>query len=248
MAYPVKAEYPMQSTVTTTDNCCYLISSSVISTHLSNESFIVTPAKQLHETRRGRAPVARVRLGSENGILRHYYRGGFMNRISEDKFLWTGIERTRAIREFRLLEWMTAKHLPVPKPLGARVVRDKLFYTCDLITREVPDTQTVASRLETQALDTNQWQSIGAAIRALHQHNVFHADLNANNILIDSNSSITLIDFDKCRQRSGSGWQSTNLTRLKRSLDKLTKHGNVQHFSAVGWQSLLNGYSSIQNI
>ena len=190
----------------------------------------------------GRAPVASVMIGDEQGILRHYHRGGMMNKFSKDKFFWTGIIRTRAVKEYRLLEWMTKQHLPVPYPLGARVIKHGLFYTCDLITREIRQTQTLAARLHSHDIDLIHWRNIGVAIKTLHAHQVFHADLNANNILIDSSEHITIIDFDKCELRDGTSWQPKNISRLERSLDKLTKLGVINHFHPAGWQALLDGY------
>jgi len=39
----------------------------------------------------------------------------------------------------------------------------------------------------------------GAVIKRLHQARIFHADLNANNILVDEQVTFTIIDFDKAQ-------------------------------------------------
>ena len=240
----------MLAPITLSDNC-YLISSTLVSDKLNLQSFNTRPTCQPDNrvgrtlnnlTSAGRGQVSRVTIGSEQGVLRHYYRGGLMANLSDDKFLWTGINRTRAVSEYRLLEWMTTRDLPVPFPLGARVIRSGLYYTCDLITREVPDTYTLAQRLQLDEIDLSQWRAVGIAIRQLHTHNVFHADLNANNILLNDFGTVTLIDFDKCRRRTGYSWKQKNISRLKRSLDKLTATGLVKYFSEPGWQALLQAY------
>ena len=240
----------MLAPITLTDNC-YLISSNLVSNKLNSQSFNTPSSCQPDNSVRqtpdslintGRGQVSRITIGSEQGVLRHYYRGGLMARLSNDKFLWTGINRTRAVSEYRLLEWMVTKDLPVPVPLGARVIRHGLYYTCDLITREVPDTYTLAQRLHLDEIDLSQWRAVGKAIKQLHAHNVFHADLNANNILINEAGTVTLIDFDKCRRRHGDPWKQNNIDRLKRSLDKLTATKQVKHFNEPGWQALLEAY------
>lgn len=229
-------------------NNCYLISSPLVSNQLKLASFNKPPDnctsvdKARTNTTPGRGQVLRVTLGDKQGILRHYYRGGLMANISDDKFFWTGINRSRAVMEYRLLEWMKEKDLPVPLPLGARVIRLGLYYTCDIITREIPDAFTLAEKLQHHEISERQWQAVGSAIKRLHGHQVFHADLNANNLLLDNKGAVTLIDFDKCRRRSGTSWTQKNLNRLRRSLDKLTRLGMVKHFTVDNWRALLEGY------
>ena len=37
-------------------------------------------------------------------VLRRYQRGGWVARLSQDRYVYNGLERTRALREFRLLD------------------------------------------------------------------------------------------------------------------------------------------------
>jgi len=83
-------------------------------------------------------------------------------------------------------------------------------------------------------------------IRCFHHHGVWHADLNANNILIDTETRLYLIDFDRGRLRQPSRqWQQANLDRLKRSLLKLQSHAESFYFAESDWQTLLAGYTSL---
>ncbi len=228
-------------------NDCYWISSSRLSLELNCESFDIeklTLAGAVRSEAIGRASAWFIRLetAQENAVLRHYYRGGQVARISADRFVWTGIKKSRAMAEFHLLEWMCEQNLPVPEPLGARVVKQGLFYTCDLITREISDTETLSRKLSMAELSEQQWRDVGAAIKRLHEYCVCHSDLNANNILISGAGVVSLIDFDRCKIKGGSHWKNKNLQRLKRSLDKLTLHNKISHFSGANWQSLLDGY------
>ena len=190
----------------------------------------------------GRGSAWFIRLGGECAVLRHYYRGGLVAKLSRDRFVWTGVERSRAFAEFRLLEWMVQQGLPVPVPLGARVQRCGLLYRCDLITRTLPHTQTLADCIAVEALTTETWAELGRVVRSMHSTGVWHADLNAKNILLSDAGVVSLIDFDRCHRREGDSWQEDNLLRLRRSLDKLLGLGQIRHFKEDDWQSLLHGY------
>jgi len=232
------------ATIKRVDNC-YTISAVELSCSLSCDSFDIDHLRKtgaIESLATGRATVLFIRLGSEHCVLRHYHRGGAIAKINNDRFFYTGINNTRAVREYRLLEQMRHYNLPVPVPLGARVKTYGMTYTCDLLTREIPNTQTLTKKLSECELPGIQWQSIGAAIRQLHHHSVWHSDLNANNILLDPDGKVSIIDFDRCRIRKGDSWQQKNIERLKRSLNKLTTTNQIPEVSTAHWQALLDGY------
>src|SRR5450631_118687 len=52
-------------------------------------------------------------------VLRHYRRGGFIARLSQDRYWWMGEDRVRAFAEWRLLEYLAERGLRVPKPVAA---------------------------------------------------------------------------------------------------------------------------------
>ncbi len=91
---------------------------------------------------RRRAAAARsrscARRRASAGCLRHYRRGGLMARLADDLYLWTGEERTRAFREWRLLRQLREWQLPVPRPIAAGYRRHGLAYRADLLTEELP--------------------------------------------------------------------------------------------------------------
>ncbi len=194
----------------------------------------------------GRGTTFFVKHVGEDYVLRHYRRGGFIARLSPNQYVWTGLQRTRAWREWYLLAQMQEMGLPVPQPIAAQVVRNGIKYSADIMTRRIPHTTTLAEELGRHGLLQNVWQDLGRMIRRFHDHGVWHADLNANNVLIDNESRLYLIDFDRGRLRQpAQHWQQANLDRLKRSLLKLQSKTESFYFAASDWQTLLAGYSRV---
>jgi len=205
-------------------------------------------------------------------VLRHYRRGGFIARLSTDRYLWTGEEHVRAFAEWRLLAELTRRGLPVPKPIAARYQREGILYRCDLITQRISDARPLSAVLSLAPVQERTWRDIGAAVARLHAAGADHADLNAHNILVDGGGAVSVIDFDRGRLRAPGdrradgearaggegraldgprggaqwrtgGWKSRNLSRLHRSLVKVT--GDLpDRFSAAAWDWLLDGYAA----
>jgi 3-deoxy-D-manno-octulosonic acid kinase len=182
--------------------------------------------------------------GPGQWVLRHYRRGGFMARILKDRYLWAGEARVRAFAEYRLLAVLVQRGLPVPKPVAARYQRSGMSYRCDLIMQRIADAKPVSSMLGAAALSDASWRAIGSTLARLHQNGVDHADLNAHNILIDGQGAVSVIDFDRGRVRARGAWTSENLSRLHRSLVKVSRPLPSDRFSPESWKCLLAGYES----
>ena len=193
----------------------------------------------------GRGTTFFVQLAGEEYVLRHYLRGGFIARLSLDRYVWAGLRYTRAWREWYLLAQLYANKLPVPQPVAAQVVCQGFTYSADIMTRRIPHAAPLAEILEHHAVSGHTWQEVGRVIRRFHLHGVWHADLNANNVLIDAETQVYLIDFDRGRlRRSSTYWQQANLARLKRSLLKLQAKRENFYFAETDWQFLLEAYAS----
>ena len=179
-------------------------------------------------------------------VLRHYRRGGAMAGLLGDKYLWRGMEKTRAWCEWKLLAGLYQQGLPVPEPIAAHVIRNGIFYRADLLTRKISNAQSLSQCLEEQPLDPVIWHAIGKLVRRFHNARVYHADLNAHNILLDQQKKLYVIDFDKGKIMSAAQdnryWQQANLQRLQRSLIKLCKQTAGFHFTPRDWQALEEGY------
>lgn len=159
-------------------------------------------------------------------VLRHYRRGGLARHVSARRYVYTGLSRTRALTEFDVLLRLQALNLPAPIPYAVQVLMGRCTYEASLITHRIAG-DTLARQLSRQAVSTALWRSIGARLAQFHRNGVFHADLNAHNIMIDDTDQVSLIDFDRGAIRalpanpSGSGWCEANIRRLERSLRKI---------------------------
>jgi len=196
------------------------------------------------KTAEGRGVAVFYERQGEKLVLKHYHRGGLVARLNNDRYLGCRPEFTRSFKEWRLLSRLQTLGLPAPVPVAASVIRRGLFYRADLITKEITDVDTLADLLFKDELDQEIWKAVGSCIREFHEQDVYHADLNARNILIGD--SVHLIDFDKGAIRYlGDSWKVSNLTRLKRSLLKFKAKTADFYFTEEDWRALLSGYGKI---
>ncbi len=200
----------------------------------------------------GRGSIVILRREEGRWVLRHYRRGGLVAKLSEDRYLWTGADRTRSFAEWRLLARLRALELPVPQPVAARYVRRGLTYTADLITQMLENTITLAQALVDARVDEDVWREVGRTIARFHREGVHHADLNAHNILLAASSAQTsgseppvhLLDFDRGRIRARGAWEADVLARLRRSLEKVSAQAG-KPFEEGQWGWLMEGYREV---
>jgi len=170
-------------------------------------------------------------------LLKQYRRGGMIRFVSQDQYVWHGFERTRAVRELRLLAKLYSQGLPVPCPVGCRIQRQQAgqnlslpaLYRAYLLSEYLPECHGLDQHLK-NALDSGgdsiKWEDIGQCLARFRRAGVFHADLNLSNILTDRSGNNYLIDFDRGRVMSQDSTRykrlaSRMLQRLFRSMDKL---------------------------
>ena len=190
----------------------------------------------------GRGTVYFVKIQDQPCVLRHYNRGGLVAKLTLDKYLWMGEHNTRSFKEWHLLNDMVKKQLPVPAPVAARYVRNGIYYKADIITREIPDIESLSDKLLGNSMTEQLWENIGECIAKFHNHGVFHMDLNVENIQIDQNNQVFLLDFDKGRVSEPLRRLSdSNLMRLKRSIAKVTQLKQLA-FPSSGWDKCITKY------
>ena len=110
----------------------------------------------------------------------------------------------------------------------------------------IPSAQTLADILPGNPggpeLAAGFWKSTGKCIRRFHDAGVWHADLNARNILLDDELRVFLIDFDRARFTPGKAVNGKgNLDRLKRSLVKLWPTERMPLMQPA-WVQIMAGY------
>ncbi len=169
----------------------------------------------------GRGAVIRLRREGGDWLWRHYRRGGLVARWNHDRYRRAPVHQTRAMQEMTLLREMVSLGLPVPRAVAARCIHAGRHYTADIIVEFLPGTQNLAQILRTRPLTDAEWTAVGRGIRRMHDHQIYHSDLNCHNILIDADGGVWLIDFDKCERRGGEGWKADNIQRLLRSIRKV---------------------------
>ncbi|HUH88039.1 MAG TPA: 3-deoxy-D-manno-octulosonic acid kinase [Pusillimonas sp.] len=164
-------------------------------------------------------------------VLRHYRRGGMVAKLSRDRYVWAGADATRSFAEFRVLWFLRERGLAVPAPLAAAYWKSGLTYRAAILIERIPQVRTLAeARAEPEA--------VAKAIFAMHEAGVWHADLNAFNILLSSSGQVWLIDFDRARRRTLTArLRRSNLLRLKRSLDKVAGEPGLEC-----WRQIHNAY------
>jgi 3-deoxy-D-manno-octulosonic acid kinase len=192
----------------------------------------------------GRGSAWFIASGKRQWVLRHFRRGGFIARLSQDGYVWTGEREVRAFAEWRLLDLLSRRGLPVPRPIAARYQRMGLRYRCDLITQRIVDAEPLSAALARSALPEPRWRAVGATIAQLHDAGVDHADLNAHNILLDAKGGVSVIDFDRGRLRAQGRWSARNLRRLRRSLAKIARDLPPGRYSDETWAWLMTGYKA----
>lgn len=190
----------------------------------------------------GRGTTYFLTAGTGEWVLRHYRRGGLPAKIFRDLYLGTHPEHSRAWKEWRLLTNLYQRNFPVPRPVAAGTDISGFFYRCDLITERISDVASLAELFNRGRMSEPLWHKVGACIRMFHDAGVYHADLNAQNILLDENQAVFLIDFDRCEIRDSDWWKNSNLKRLHRSLSKLAARSVDGSVAERDWGQLMAGY------
>jgi len=172
---------------------------------------------------------------------------GNTSKVSEDRYLWTGLDAARPFHELSILAHLNTLMLPVAKPYGAEVIRNGASYSGSLLTYRLPGL-TLAEAFVSDAMTPDMWHQVGTTIALFHEHGICHADLNAHNILVLTNrdtideSSVSLIDFDRAsiRDPEQTDWQHKTVYRLQRSLLKIADKNRLGLLE-IAWQTVLDG-------
>ena len=180
---------------------CYLFGSATELTDQQLEQFTKLfnePVTPVDSVLGGRASVQINQIpGLGSVVIKHYTRGGLIRHLVKQRYVKWG--KTRCQLEYDILNKVIDIGVSAPKPV-AYAYQGRLCYRCWLVTREVEQQQTLA-RLSLTDVD-RAFAVIGQIadnIATLIQNQILHVDLHPGNVLVDSNSRVYLIDFDKAR-------------------------------------------------
>lgn len=175
-----------------------------------------------------------INLAGQNAVLKYYQRGGVMAHFNQSYYFWAGRAQVRSLAEFALLQNLYQLGLPVPRVLAAACWRKGvLFYRAAIMTQRIEGATPLA-----KSAHPKNWFDAGQMVLKMHQHGVWHADLNAFNILLDPQQKVWLIDFDRAQQGvTDSNRLSGNIDRLARSVRKVAS----AQFNLI-WPAFLAGY------
>jgi 3-deoxy-D-manno-octulosonic acid kinase len=190
---------------------------------------------------RGSALLLKTTFGP--AVLRPYLRGGWAAKVSRDRYFFTGVARSRPVKEFNILKIMTEQGLPVPAPLAALVQRRAFSYNGALLMSRIEGVRPLSDFFGVVDSASFVWPKVGECIRGFHNAGVNHVDLNSNNILLNEQlRQVYVIDFDRCSlspDRPVNG--KFSLARLKRSWAKLWPEEKRTSLEKC-WKALLDGY------
>lgn len=184
------------------------------------------------DTHRGRGTVFTVPApmtgpdGSARWAVRHYRRGGAMERSLVDRYVRVG--RSRPLRETRASVAARARGIPTPAVIAGVSYTDGAFYRCDLVTEFVDGGRPLSEVLH-RTDGSKEWsdamRAAGTLIQQLAEAGIYHIDLNAHNIVLppEEGAEAWAIDLDRARVLRGpSGTIADRMTaRLTRSIVKV---------------------------
>ena len=176
-------------------------------------------------------------------VLRHYKRGGFFGKIVKDRFFIFENNAHRAFDEFKLLDYMLSRGLPVPKPVIARETRSTFSVTQDIVIERLNGYKDLSYVISKRELTEAEYTNIGKTLSLFFKENILHTDLNIRNILINEEGKVAIIDFDKsfCTKLS-IDMKNSMINRLLRSFKKeLTRDLTKKiYFNEINFKFLKN--------
>lgn len=210
--------------------------------HFQPDYWRQTPGFEATEGGRGGSCV--IEVTGRRMLLRRYRRGGVVSKLASDQYLWLGQSLSRPWREWDILLRARDSGIPVPEPVAACTCRSGLWYRAALITGFLDDTRMLTQRLRDGRLSRDNWYRLGLLVKQMHAAGIRHADLNSDNVLLDSSDNFYLVDFDRARvMKQLDDWQWQPLLRFQRSLEKRNNKQTL-NYDGEDWQAFMDGYQA----
>jgi len=181
---------------------------------------------ELHAAIRGGRGGVRVVAAGPLGeaVVRPYRRGGMVEKVNRRRYFLGD----RAFAELVATRRLRRRGAPVPEALAAVQSRCRPGYEACIVTRRIPQSAPAATLLADAPPTARavMLESMGRAIRRLHEAGGVHADLNAFNLLlqVEGEGRAFVIDLDRAVVLDGPvppGRARANLERLRRSFRKI---------------------------
>lgn len=153
-------------------------------------------------------------------VVKHYRRGGVIRHLVRDLYLRAGKPRCR--KEYEMLDAVRRLGVSSPEPL-AWAARGRFAYRAFLVTREIPDQQSLSDiGVADPARCRFAIEKTAIYINLLLDHRIHHVDLHPGNVLVNEAGGVFVIDFDKARisRKSRERLRDTYLCRWDRAVKK----------------------------
>ncbi len=161
-------------------------------------------------------------MADRRGLVRVCHRGGFIACLVKDRYLLVN----RPGREFAAHRQVEQRGLPVPRVLGVLWERHGPWVNGALATELLPGPDLLAWLLAHSSEEPlpecdRMMQDVGRLVRDMHEHGVWHADLQVRNVVV-AGGLPHLIDLDHAVVGAVPGriQRGRNLLRFRRSLQK----------------------------
>jgi 3-deoxy-D-manno-octulosonic acid kinase len=191
----------------------------------------------------GRGGIRIIHAGAlGEAVVRPYRRGGLVEKVNRRRYFLGD----RAISELVSTRRLHRRRAPVPEALAAVQSRVLPGYEACLVTRRIPKVRPAAAVLAgaSSASRTGILESMGRAIRLLHEAGGVHADLNAYNILVQEGGEVRsfVIDLDRASVLDGQVPERHALANLQRLQRSFLKIGLLE--ALTDWADLERGYAA----
>jgi len=175
-----------------------------------------------HEVLGGRQAVKRIDLpGIGPVVVKQFVRGGVIRHFNRQTHIRVGA--SRCAREMNWLQIINALNIDAPTPVAWIDDGGTLFYRCWLVTRTIPETQSLAQvSLQNRERTAAVFPEVRRQLAILIESGIHHKDLHPGNILIDKDDRAFFLDFDKTARHHGSGTKlaAKYLRRWRRAVAK----------------------------
>ncbi len=190
--------------------------------------------------------------GTDRLVVRPYRRGGWIARVSRDRFLRIGTPRP--FRELRATSIARERGVPTPRVVAAVVHHRAWTYAGEIVSEYVPGSVDLAGFLfhdrwpgssvpADVELRHEVLRQAGACVAILGREGVLHRDLNAKNLLVQSVADevrMYVLDLDRARIHPGPLNPGVMAARLERSMRKFEERTG-RGISAAGWTAFREG-------